>query len=182
MHSVGAKRFDLRSSSTALRNFRLLLVSTNFMSLVSLFLLFLNSACQQGRICNGTSCYKLVTSPKLSWGKAKEECEKCQARLVKIESREENDFITTELLPTHKNGSYWIGLSYSANETDWMWTDGTQLDSDGHKNWGHNQPDNNKNNNQLCVAIRIRKSDPDHYGKWHDHRCLHEKKYICENP
>ena len=181
MQSVGAKRFDLRSSSTALRNFRLLLVSTNFMSLVSLFLLFLNSACQQGRICNGTSCYKLVTSPKLSWGKAKEECEKCQARLVKIESREENDFITTKLLPTNKNASYWIGLSCSANETDWMWTDGTPLDSGGHENWGHNQPDNNKSNNQICVAIRIRKSDPDHYGKWHDQQCLHEKKYICEN-
>ena len=180
MHSVGAKRFDLRSLSPALLNLRLLLVSTNFMSLVFLFLLFRNSACQQEWICNGTSCYKLVTSPKLSWGKAKEECEKCQARLVKVESHEENDFIKTELLPTHKNGSYWIGLSDSANETDWMWTDGTQLDSDGYKNWGDDQPDNNKNK-QNCVAIQIRKSDPDHYGKWHDRRCSHERNYICEN-
>ena len=180
MHSVGAKRFDLRSSSTALRNFRLLPVSTNFMSLVSLFLFFLNSACQQDWICNGTSCYKLVTSPKLSWEKAKEKCEKCQARLVKIESREENDFIKTKLLPTKNNGSYWIGLSYSANESDWMWTDGTKLDSDGYKNWEPNQPDNK--NNEDCVVIRIKTSHPHHYGKWHDRSCSDKKKYICEKP
>ena len=180
MHCVGAKRFDLRSSSSALRHLRLLLVSTNFMSLVFLFLLFLNSACQQDWICNGTSCYKLVTSPKLSWEKAKEKCEKCQARLVKIESREENDFIKTKLLPTKNNGSYWIGLSDSDNKGDWMWTDGTQLDRDGYKNWGDNQPDNNKKQ-QNCVVIQMRKSDPDHNGKWHDKRCSQERKYICEN-
>ena len=181
MHSVGAKRFDLRSLSTALCNLRLLLVSTNFMSLVFFFLLFLNSACQQGWICNGTSCYKLVTSPKLNWEKAEEECEKCQARLVKVESLEEHDFIKTKLLPTNNNGSYWIGLSDSDNEGDWMWTDGTQLDSDGYKNWGDNQP-KNKNNNEDCVVIRIRKFDPDHYGKWHDRPCSKERKYICEKP
>ena len=180
MHGVGAKRFDLRSLSTELRNLWLLLVSTNFMSLVFVFLLFLNSACQQGWICNGTSCYKLVKSPTLSWGKAKEECEKCQAGLVKVDSREENDFIKTELLPTHIDGGYWIGLSDSDNEGDWMWTDGTQLDSDGYKNWGDDQPKNNENNNEDCVVIRIRKSDPDHYGKWRDVKCSLDKKFICE--
>ena len=180
MHSVGAKRFDLRSLSPALLNLRLLLVSTNFMSLVFLFLLFLNSACQQGWIGNGTSCYKLSTSNK-TWKNAKKECEKWNGRLVKVESSEENDFIKTELLPT-KYGNYWIGLSDSDNEGDWMWTDGTQLDSDGYKNWGDDQPKNNKNNNEDCVVIRIRKSDPDHYGKWHDQRCSKERRYICEKP
>ena len=79
----------------------------------------------------------------MSWEKAKEECEMCQAGLGKVESREENDFIRTELqiLPTHQNGSYWTGISDS---NDWMWTEGTQLDSDGYENWGDNQPDNKK--------------------------------------
>ena len=178
MHSVGAKRFDLRSLSPALLNLRLLLVSPNFMSLVFLFLLLLNSACQQGWIGNGTSCYKLFTSNK-TWENAKEECEKWNATLVKVESSEENDFIKTELLPS-KNRNYWIGLSDSDNEGDWMWTDGTQLDSDGYKNWGDDQPKNNKNNNEDCVVIRIRKSDPDHYGKWRDLPCSLDKKFICE--
>ena len=149
------------------------------MSLVFLFLLFLNSACQQGWIGNGTSCYKLFTSYK-TWENANEECEKLNARLVKIESSEENDFIKTELLPTDKDCSCWIGLSDSDNEGDWMWTDGTQLDSDGYKNWGDNQPDNEKDK-QNCVLIAIRTSDPDHNGKWHDKRCSRKRKYICEN-
>ena len=87
------------------------------MSLVFLFLLFLNSACQQGWIGNGTSCYKLFTSPK-TWENAKKECEKWNARLVKVESSEENDFIKTEVLPTDANENYWIGLSDSHKEND----------------------------------------------------------------
>ena len=147
------------------------------MSLVFLFLLFLNSACQQGWIGNGTSCYKLFAS-YITWENAKEECEEWNASLVKVESSEENDFIKTELLPTHKNGNYWIGLSDSDNEGDWMWTDGTQLDLNGYENWGDNQP--NDFHNEDCVQIQIRKSDPDHYGKWNDVKCLSRTKYICE--
>ena len=148
------------------------------MSLVFLFLLFLNSACQQGWIGNGKSCYKLFTTRK-TWENAKEECEKWNARLVKVESSEENDFIKTEVLPTDKNESYWIGLSDSHNESDWMWTDETQLDLDGYKNWGRNQP-NNRNNNKHCVVIRINESDPVHNGKWYDRQCLGRKEHICE--
>ena len=79
------------------------------MSLVFIFLLFLNSACQQGWIGNGRLCHKSFTSRE-TWENAKEECEKWNASLVKVKSREENDFIKTKLLPTNKNGSYWIGL------------------------------------------------------------------------
>ena len=149
------------------------------MSLVFLFLLFHNSACQQGWIGNGKSCYKLFTSKK-TWENAKEECEEWNARLVKVESPEENDFIKEKILPTNENGNYWIGLSKTNEENVWIWTDGTQLDSDGYENWENNQPDNNQNQ-QNCVVIHIRKSDPDHNGKWKDIRCFQEWKYICEN-
>ena len=180
MHSVGAKRFDLRSLSPALRNLWLLLASINFMFLVFLFLLFLNSACQPGWIGSGTSCYKFVTSPKLTWDKAKEECKNWQGGLVKVESPEETEFIKTNVLPTGGKDIYWIGLSDSANEEDWMWTDGTQLDSQGYTNWGSGQPDNF--DNQDCVLVRIRESGKDYYGKWYDRRCSDREKYICEKP
>ena len=103
------------------------------MFLVFLLLLFLNSACQQGWIGNGKSCYKLFTSSK-TWENAKEECEKWHAGLVKVEFPEENDFIKTKLLPTDKEENYWIGLSDPDNENVWKWTDGTRLDLDGYKN------------------------------------------------
>ena len=172
------KRFGLYSLSTALRNIRLFLVSANFMSLVFFFLLFLNSACQQGWIGNGMFCYKLFTSSE-TWENAKEECEKWNATLVKVESHDENDFIKKKVLPTNKYGThdYWIGLSDSASEGDWMWTDGTKLDT--YKNWGHNQPNANKNN-ENCVVIRIIKPFRYRYGKWHDIQCSNEKEYICE--
>ena len=150
------------------------------MFLVFLLLLFLNSACQQGWIGNGKSCYKLFTSSK-TWENAKEECEKWLAGLVKVESREENDFIKTKLLPTDKEENYWIGLSDSDNENDWKWTDGTRLDLDGYKNWRGNEPDNHNGNEDCVVIVRI-STDPYHYGKWSDISCSLERKYICENP
>ena len=181
MHSVGAKGFDVQSLTPALRNLWLLLISTNFMSLVFPFLLFLNSACQQGWIGNGTLCYKLFTASKLTWENGKKECEKWHTNLVKVDSREENDFIKTNVLATETNDDYWIGLSDSAKEDDWMWTDGTRLGLvHGYKNWGSNQPDN-YGNNEDCVVIR-RESDPNYSGRWYDQPCSRKKKYICENP
>ena len=159
MHSVGAKRFDLRSLSPALRNLWLLLASINFILLVFLFLLFLNSACQPGWLGGGTSCYKFFTSSK-TWENAKEECQKWHAGLVKVESPEESEFIKTNVLPTSGKDIYWIGLSDSANEDDWMWTDETQLHSQGYTNWGSGQLDNV--NNQDCVLVRIRELGEDY--------------------
>ena len=128
MHSVGAKRFDLRSLSPALRNLWLLLASINFMFLVFLFLLFLNSACQPGWIGSGTSCYKFVTSPKLTWDKAKEECKNWQAGLVKVESPEETEFIKKK-----RFADLWKGylLDWTFWLCQWRW-----LDVDGRNSIG----------------------------------------------
>ena len=147
------------------------------MSLVFIFLLFLNSACQQGWIGNGTLCYKSFRSPK-TWENAKEECEKWNASLVKIESREENDFVTQ----THKSGDYWIGLSDSDTEDDWKWTDGTQLAQDRYKNWADNQPDNYLNK-EHCVVILIRTNELslELNGKWNDQPCSNEMYFICQS-
>ena len=127
-HCFGAKRFYLRSLSPALRNLRLLLVSTNFMFLVFLLPLFLNSACQQGWIGKGKSCYKLFTSSK-TWENAREECEKWHAGLVKVESREENDFIKRHFCRPTKRKTTGLGFvtltmkmtGSGRTELDWIW-------------------------------------------------------------
>ena len=126
-------------------------------------------------------CYKSFRSPK-TWENAKEECEKWNASLVKIESREENDFIKTKVTQTHTSDDYWIGLSDSDREDDWKWTDGTQLDQDGYKNWADNQPDNYLNN-EHCVVILIRTKEfsPELNGKWNDQPCSNGMYFICQS-
>ena len=86
--------------------------------------MFFNSACQQGWNGNGTSCYKLFTSPELTWENAQEECKHIGANLVKIESFLKEKYLL-EMAYSRVNHYYWIGLSYSANDSVWKWADGT---------------------------------------------------------
>lgn len=82
-------------------------------------------------------------------------------RLVKVESNEENDFITRELLAN--GAAYWIGLfKFCAGVREW--TDGTQLN--GYENWRDGQPNNNNLN---CGQIRkgtVQSNDYDGHWRW----------------
>ena len=155
------------------------IILNNLMSLVKfLFILFLNSACQQGWIGNGTSCYKLFTSPKLTWEKAQEECKQIGANLVKIESSLEEKYLL-ETGHSSVNRYYWIGLSYSANERVWKWADGTILD--GYENWFE---DNRPNFAYWspCTVMHIIKRPSYYYAKWYFLSCSARNGYICEKP
>ena len=90
---------------------------------------------------------------------------------MKIESAEENDFIKRIFL-TGKV-SYWIGLTDSAKEGNWKWTDGTGLT--GYKNWGTNQPGGSIYGED-CGAILMQYDD----AEWHDYGCSVKKGFICE--
>ena len=157
--------------------FLLLITLFRFPILVSLVfpfsILFLNSACQQGWIGHGTSCYKLFTSPKLTWKEAQEECKEIGANLVKIESSLEEKYLreTGHLTVNH----YWIGLSYSVDDQAWKWADGTKLD--GYENWfGGNQQ--NFNHWSPCTILRSNS----YYSRWGLRSCSNTNGYICEKP
>ena len=95
---------------------------------------------------------------------------------MKIESHDENDFITATYLTGQVD--YWIGLSDADHEGVWKWVDGTELI--GYKNWRSDQP-NNAGSGQDCAGIRM----GSHYGKeynaeWHDNSCQNKKGFICE--
>ena len=95
---------------------------------------------------------------------------------MKIESLEENDFIKANYLTGR--GNYWIGLSDSETEGDWKWADGTKLSE--YKNWGQQQPNDNRGN-QDCVVIRLGSSHNRNYdGEWNDVNCSKNKGFICE--
>lgn len=155
------------------------IILTNFMSLVKfLFIMFFNSACQQGWNGNGTSCYKLFTSPELTWENAQEECKQIGANLVKIESSLKEKYLL-ETAYSRVNHYYWIGLSYSANDSVWKWADGTIWD--GYQNWFR---DNQRNFTHWspCTVMHIIKWPSYYYAKWYLRSCSTRHGYICEKP
>ena len=112
----------------------------------------------------------------MSWENASNECKnKWYARLVKIESPEENDFIRRELL-AERPTAYWIGL-FKFGAGFWKWSDGTQLN--GYENWRDGKP-NAQNLN--CGQIRKGTFESGNYydGHWRDGKCQNEKRYICK--
>ncbi|KAL9970566.1 hypothetical protein ACROYT_G022966 [Oculina patagonica] len=129
------------------------------------------------------SCYKLITEPKETWNNAAAKCKSLGAELVKIESAEENDFLTRTFL-TASTVTYWIGLSDQDEEGKWMWTNGSLLAN--YANWGRNNP-NDLSGNQNCGHIvkgsfRMGSYYFDGYidGEWNDFKCDYSLGYICE--
>ncbi|XP_043369670.1 C-type lectin domain family 12 member B-like [Dermochelys coriacea] len=76
------------------------------------------SSCPKGWIQYSGKCYRF-TNERSSWQKSKKYCSSHGSRLLKIENKEELDFI---------NGLacfHWIGLFRTGAATSWMWEDGT---------------------------------------------------------
>ena len=144
-----------------------------------LFLIFFLSfaaTCEAEWTSFGSSCYKLYTL-RQNWNNAKVNCQRAidGAKLVKIETEKENDFIKNKYLNT--SGIYWIGLSDIDNEGEWKWTDGTGLT--GYKKWKSGQPNNL--GNQDCVAILEGDYTDGHQNaEWNDLKCSKELGYICK--
>ncbi|KAM7434126.1 hypothetical protein ABFA07_015729 [Porites harrisoni] len=125
---------------------------------------------------HGEKCYKLFTSVK-NWNEAKATCDNHGASLVKIESHDENNFISATYL-TGQVVDYWIGLSDADHEGVWTWVDGTGLTS--YNNWRSDQP-NDVGSGQDCVGIRMGiHHNKEYNAEWHDNSCQNTKGFICE--
>ena len=140
-----------------------------------------------GSLCG--SCYKVFSAPE-SWNNAQANCKSFGAQLVKIESSEENEFLTKTFL-TASASTYWIGLSDQVKEGEWIYTDRSPLGN--YTNWRGSNP-NNSNGNQHCGHIlKGSFSLPVQYGQytwwytyggyngeWNDLECEAQLGYICE--
>ncbi|XP_024064551.2 natural killer cells antigen CD94-like [Terrapene carolina triunguis] len=81
------------------------------------------SSCPEGWIQHRRKCYHF-THERSSWQKSREYCSSHSSRLLRIENKEELDFIN-RLACFH-----WIGLFRTGAATSWMWEDGTAHSTD----------------------------------------------------
>ena len=91
------------------------------------------------------------------------------ARLAKIDSKEESFFINSIVQNVNFQFEYWIGLTDADMENHWKWSDGSSLGS--YSNWRNGEP-NNYLVEEDCVALLV--------GGWYDYPCSFRINFICE--
>uniref|UniRef100_A0A8C6SUK6 C-type lectin domain-containing protein n=1 Tax=Neogobius melanostomus TaxID=47308 RepID=A0A8C6SUK6_9GOBI len=132
--------------------------------------------CGAGWELNGTKCYNF-SSNGLNWTESRDMCQSLGADLVKIESREEQEFVFNQLIKGYR---FWIGLTDSETEGQWNWTDGSPLNQ-SFRFW-NNDPDDFKGVNpegEDCVVIVI-EDKSSVFKSWGDVPCNDKYRFICE--
>ncbi|XP_060555281.1 low affinity immunoglobulin epsilon Fc receptor-like [Ruditapes philippinarum] len=78
---------------------------------------------------HGKQCYRFETD-LTTWFNAKKKCEISGGDLLKIKSKEENDFIANHIKKIQR--SFWIGIHDTQEENNWQWSssNGNQRPSD----------------------------------------------------
>ncbi|XP_078277413.1 uncharacterized protein LOC144605762 isoform X2 [Rhinoraja longicauda] len=122
--------------------------------------------CPEHFILYGDKCY-LFSLIEDTFPNAKSECQLKQSYLMVIHNMAEQKFIADRL----DSNRYWIGLTDSFKEGDWLWVDGTSYSSTP-KFWKSGQPDNYQNNEHCAHLVED--------GLWNDIPCIRKYKYICQ--
>uniref|UniRef100_A0AAV2K7U6 C-type lectin domain-containing protein n=1 Tax=Knipowitschia caucasica TaxID=637954 RepID=A0AAV2K7U6_KNICA len=126
-------------------------------------------------------------SLKLTWSESREKCQSNGGDLVQIKSRDEQDFLEGRVSSPSCCDKFWIGLTDSQTEGEWLWCDGSPLNQslafwtrDSH----NTEPDNWKEEDEEgenCAAIW------EHYPinnplSWYDVSCKKRHRFICDKP
>ncbi|KAK5910858.1 hypothetical protein CgunFtcFv8_005084 [Champsocephalus gunnari] len=142
------------------------------------------TTCPVGWERYGGKCYYFSTN-KTTWTRSRDECRRQGGDLVKIESREEQEFLDQKLRVkmTADQDKFWIGLTDSETEDTWLWTDGSALDN-SFPFWSEGEPNNAKQHNpdgEDCVKMGETGGETD-LKIWIDQSCEDSHKSICEKP
>lgn len=127
--------------------------------------------CLHGWSRVGGSCMKVFHEEPRTWPVAESVCEEYGGHLASIASQEENDAVAALMLPAPV-GLAWIGLTDTAEEGTFAWSDGASLlDFDKWALFGGVQPDNagsdqctRHSDGEDCVATDVKLG-------WYDHPC-----------
>lgn len=132
----------------------------------------------------GEKCYRKFSKYQ-TWEKARINCEKRNAVLLKIESKKENDFILENFVAKKRTdffASSWIGLRFATKTGRFLWTDDSKADF---LNWGADQEiiDRLTKEGQTCGSIVngvLWFGAPFFKGKWLVTECDYEMPYVCQ--
>ncbi|XP_037369136.1 natural killer cells antigen CD94-like [Talpa occidentalis] len=117
------------------------------------------SSCQERWIGYQCNCYFLSSEFK-PWNESSDFCASQNSTLLQMDNRDELDFMKF-------NGYfYWIGVTYSANQSAWVWLNGSVVSQ---KLFPLPQTANTKN----CVLYRAK-------GKVLYDDCQSKNRYICK--
>ncbi|XP_072307502.1 echinoidin-like [Eucyclogobius newberryi] len=90
----------------------------------------LTLGCDEDWHLSGEKCYHFSKS-QTSWSLSRTMCQEMVGDLVKVETREEQKFLFEKMkaLKGRKSSEemFWVGLTDSETEGEWMWMDGSQL-------------------------------------------------------
>ncbi|XP_058240731.1 CD209 antigen-like protein C isoform X1 [Hemibagrus wyckioides] len=112
-----------------------------------------------------------INTAKRTWNDSKQDCITRGANLVTINSREEQEFIST-----HFNGTEaWIGLTDRVTEGEFKWVDDSPLTT---AFWWNGEP-NDYEQNEDCAITNYRHAKYN-ISTWADYPCLYAVAGICE--
>ena len=106
----------------------------------------------------------------LSWSEAEDHCVTRGQHLASVHSEEEWEFVTWELIGHFEIWESWTGLSDTATEGLFVWTDGEALD---HEHWCEGSP-NQGDPTDDCVV-----NSPE---GWRDINCNELRQFVCRTP
>ncbi|XP_022599879.1 CD209 antigen-like protein E [Seriola dumerili] len=86
--------------------------------------------CEEGWEQDRGQCYFFSINGS-SWEESRNGCKRLGGDLVKIDSREEKSFLSNRLIEKMDNteDKFWIGLTDSEVEGEWLWVDGSRLNT-----------------------------------------------------
>ncbi|XP_071355697.1 immune-related, lectin-like receptor 4 [Trachinotus anak] len=138
--------------------------------------------CEGGWEQHGEMCY-LFSTWSTPWTESRNRCEQQGGDLVKIDSEEEQRFLEKRLREkmSTPEDKFWIGLTDSKTEGEWLWVDGSRLDT-SLSYWSNKEPDNWTGENpdgEDCVRMGLKAGAHD-LKCWFDKSCEVHHRSICE--
>uniref|UniRef100_A0A8C1S4U2 C-type lectin domain-containing protein n=1 Tax=Cyprinus carpio TaxID=7962 RepID=A0A8C1S4U2_CYPCA len=131
-------------------------------------------------IHSGGKCY-YFSKFKMNWTQSRDHCVCLGGHLVIINSKAEQDFVTSNVKVTH-----WIGLNDLETEGHWVWVNNQPV-NDSVEFWikrenGIREPDNwtkGQPDGEDCAGLGHPGGETDF---WSDAFCSLEKRFVCEAP